>query len=44
MEYVSTLGLAYLSCSGDSTGWLNFFMNSINKTYPNPGHILINNG
>ena len=48
MEHVSTLGLAYSSeCStrnSNTHGWLNYLMHSINKTFPNPGHILINSG
>ena len=47
MEHVTTLGIAYRSqCPhyGDHGGWLNSFMHSINKTFPNSGHILINCG
>ena len=48
MEHVSTLGMAYRSqCSpqnGMTPGWLNYLMRSINRTFPNSGHILINSG
>ena len=48
MQHVSTLGIAYRSqCSpqsGYAHGWLNSLMHTINKTFPNPGHILINCG